>query len=350
MNFSGEILAPVGNFEMLNAALAYGADAVYFGCGHLNARSETAAFSLTDLPRIARLCHRHNCRAYLALNTLIYSHEIDLAMTYGNAAMAANIDAVIVQDIGLAAALHKAFPEMILHGSTQMTIGSLAALSWAREIGISRVILPRELSLSEIKYYTDFAHSIDLEVEVFVHGALCVSVSGQCGLSRLAGGRSANRGECAGPCRHEWMLFQDNQKVKEGAILSPRDQSIITQIHQLASLGIDSYKIEGRLRQPVYVATVVEALRNALTGQPVDEEALLLAYNRGGHFTTAFMHDEDGTDFLSGSYVGSFGICNGVVVELDPDQGWLFYRPEKIGLYPVTAMYYLYVPLMAAEN
>ncbi|HHX37310.1 MAG TPA: U32 family peptidase [Clostridiaceae bacterium] len=334
MNQQGEILAPVGNFEMLHTAIAYGADAVYFGCGHLNARSETAAFSLADIEHITRLCHRHGRRAYLALNTLVYSKEIELAISYATHAMAAGIDAIIVQDFGLAVALRRIFPDLVLHGSTQMTIGSPGALRWAQSADIKRIILPRELTFQEINSYTREAHSIGLETEVFVHGALCVSVSGQCSMSRLLGGRSANRGECAGPCRQEWILFEDRTVIKEGAIISPRDQSILPDIAELVATGVDSFKIEGRLRQPTYVAAVVSELSRALSGKPVCLQKLLLAYNRGGHYTQAFQRNEDGTDFLSGEHVGSYGILGGVVVDIDPIGGWLYYRPDDAASLP----------------
>ena len=241
-----ELLAPAGNFFSLEAALLSGADAVYFGCGRFNARSEAASFEEADLPRIMSAVRRAGAKGYLALNTLIYENEFPAALKLALEAFRTGVDGLILQDIGLARLLRRFLPELPLHASTQMTAGSLSALPALRELGIKRIILPRELSLEDIAALTRKAHELDMETEVFVQGALCVSVSGQCSLSRLRGGRSANRGECAGPCRLPWQLLEDNQPRGACApCLSPKDQSALTFLERVRETDTDALKIEG---------------------------------------------------------------------------------------------------------
>lgn len=325
-----EVLAPVGSFAGLKAALSHGADAVYFGCGHLNARSEVVAFSEADLLCIASQVHHAGAHAYLAVNTVIYQDELSTAARLIEQALEAGIDAIILQDTGLAAWVHRLFPEAVLHASTQMTVASPAALRWAAEAGFSRVILPREMSVGDFARMTKLAHSLGVETEVFVHGALCVSVSGQCQMSWLRGGRSANRGACACPCRLSWQMLRDGKSFGEKIpVLSPKDQCGLDIAPELRAAGVDSFKIEGRLRSPHYVATVVRNYRRALAGEQVDHESVELAFNRGGGFTTAFLKGEDGRSFLSGRHAGSYGLALGTVVDVDPRRGWLFFRPES---------------------
>lgn len=324
-----EVLAPVGTWDMLRAALTHGADAVYFGCSHLNARSGQAAFQPSDLPELVRRCHQSGARAYLAMNILTYDKEWQMALSLAEAAVQAGVDALLLQDYGLLSALRAAFPNQPWHASTQMNVGSPESIRRAAAAGCSRIILPRESSLMEIRAYTELAHGLGVETEVFVHGALCVSVSGACHLSRLRGGRSANRGDCACPCRLDWTLTADGRPVQAGRpLLSPKDQSASAHVEALAEIGVDSLKIEGRLRQPVYVATAAEHYRNRLSCLKTDDAALLLAFNRGGSFTDAFMADNGGADFLSGRSAGSYGIRIGVVVEADSGRGWLYIRPD----------------------
>ncbi len=327
-----ELLAPAGTFETLRAALTAGADSVYFGCDRFNARGEQASFRSEDLPQIMLSVRRAGAKGYLALNTLIYQRELNDALELAVRAYAAGVDGIIIQDIGLARLLNRFFPELRLLASTQMSVGTSPALRAVRELGVSRVILPRELSLSEIACLTKEAHELGIQTEVFVQGALCVSFSGQCSLSRLRGGRSANRGECAGPCRLNWRLIQDGRGLGDfAALLSPKDLNALAVIDQLVATGVDSLKIEGRLRSPLYVATAVEQYRKALDGEPLDEDAMLLAYNRGGDYTDANLRGLDGRQFLSEDQPGNQGLRIGVVVNTIPRKGWLEFRNEKTG-------------------
>lgn len=327
-----ELLAPAGNFETLHAALSSGADAVYFGCGDFHARSSAAAFQVADLPEIMLQVRRAGAKAYLALNILLYEYEIEQALELAIAAHVAGVDALIIQDLGFASLVKNLVPGLALHASTQTAAIHEGTLRTLSALGIERVILPRELALAEITEMTDVCHRLGMESEVFVHGALCVALSGHCSLSRLRGGRSANRGACAGPCRLNWTLLEDGKVLKnKQPLLSPKDQSAFSLLPLLQEAGVDSLKIEGRLRTPLYVSTTVKLYQSALLGETVDEDEALLAYNRGGSFTSAFMENDNGLAFLSGNRPGNAGLRIGVIVGTNPTKGWLDYRPERFG-------------------
>lgn len=253
-----EILAPAGNPQALQAALRCGADAVYLGGCVLNARQNAQNFDEAALERAVYACHAAGVKVYLTLNTLVADAQLADAGRMVETACRLAVDAVIVQDLGLAAWIHAAAPQLPLHASTQMSVQTLAGIKLLQSLGFSRVVLPRELSHAELQA---LAKSSPLELELFVHGAHCMSVSGQCFFSAVLGGRSGNRGLCAQPCR---LPFSSG--VNDHA-LSLKDLSLLAHIPQLAGMGIRSLKIEGRMKRPEYVAAAVTACRKAVDGQ-----------------------------------------------------------------------------------
>ena len=325
-NVRPELLAPAGDLDTLRVAVRNGADAVYFGARAFNARARAANFDDRQLMEAVDFLHLHRARAYLTLNTLISDQEADEALRLAEAGYRIGIDALIVQDIGLTCAIHERMPDLRLFASTQMSIGNERGIQAARDLGLTRVILPRERTATEVRRLTAFAADIGMETEVFVHGALCVSFSGQCLMSALQGGRSANRGACAQPCRMMYALERDG--VEAGGSLprlSLRDQSLFDQIPSLIASGVASLKIEGRLRSPAYVGTVVGVYRRALDGEflPGDADRLLQAFNRGGAFTDAYWADRRSPAMHAGAWPGSHGVPLGEVSAVDPSRGRL---------------------------
>ncbi len=259
-----ELLAPAGDWESLRAAVANGADAVYFGLSDFNARHRATNFTLPELPEVMDYLHRHNVCGYVAFNTLIFSDELPHAVEFIAAIVAAGADAVIVQDLGLAKLVRRVAPGLAIHGSTQMTLTEPRGIEFVRKLGVERVIVARELSLDEIGR---IAAQTKMELEVFVHGALCVAYSGQCLTSEALGGRSANRGQCAQACRLPYDLFVDGHERDTGDrhyLLSPQDLAAYDLVDPLVKLGVRSLKIEGRLKSAEYVAITSQTYRAAL--------------------------------------------------------------------------------------
>src|SRR3954451_14394642 len=235
-----ELLAPAADWDAMRAAVADGAGAVYFGLSNFTARYRAANFTLDELPRVMEYLHGHNVRGYVAFNTLIFSDELADAMRFVRAIAAARVDAVIVQDLGLARLIGRMCPGLHVHGSTQMTLTEPLGIEFVRRLGVRRVILARELSTTDVRRITA---ATDLPVEVFVHGALCVSYSGQCLTSEAIGGRSANRGQCAQACRLPYDLVVDGgvRDLGERAyLLSPQDLAAYDIIDELARAGVCS--------------------------------------------------------------------------------------------------------------
>ena len=263
MNRRPELLSPAGNWECLRAAVANGANAVYFGLDRFNARMRADNFRIEELPEIMGYLRRYDVRGFVTFNTLIFTDELRDAELMLIQLADAGVDAIIVQDPGLARLAREVAPDLELHASTQMTITSPEGLDLARELGITRAVLARELSLRELKPFpTD-----EFPVEVFVHGALCVAYSGQCLTSESLGRRSANRGECAQACRLPYQLLVDGRPKDLGDkkfLLSPQDLAGIEEIPELIRLGVASFKIEGRLKSPEYVAAVTRVYRDAI--------------------------------------------------------------------------------------
>lgn len=266
-----ELLAPAGDWDALRAAVANGADAVYFGLDQFNARHRATNFTLAQLPEVMSYLHSHNVRGFLTFNTLIFSDELESAADYIKAVAAAGVDAVIVQDLGVANLIHTLAPTLAIHGSTQMTLTEPSGIEFVRQLGVERVVLARELSVNDIAKITA---ATTMPLEVFVHGALCVSYSGQCLTSESFGGRSANRGQCAQACRLPYQLIVDGQVKDLGDkayLLSPSDLAAHSLIADLTHLGVKSFKIEGRLKSAHYVAATCQTYRAAIDAATHDQ-------------------------------------------------------------------------------
>ncbi|MBL9200685.1 MAG: U32 family peptidase [Opitutaceae bacterium] len=264
-----ELLAPAGDWECARAAVENGADAIYFGLERFNARMRARNFTQADLPALMAFLHRRGVRGYVTFNTLVFTDELDAAEDYLRTIIASGVDAAIVQDIGICRLIRRLSPDFPIHCSTQMTITSAAGVEFARTLGAQLVVLARENSLADIAKINaaQAAAAVQLPLEVFVHGALCVAYSGQCLTSESLGGRSANRGECAQACRLPYDLISDGGKVDLGDrryLLSPQDLSGIEVLPDLVRVGVSSLKIEGRLKSPEYVASITRVYRRAL--------------------------------------------------------------------------------------
>lgn len=273
-----EILAPAGSMESLLAAVNCGANAVYLGAKALNARRNAGNFDDVALSEAVCYAHLHGAKILQTLNIVMFDNEVDDLLRAAETAAKLGVDAAIVQDWGVLSLLKSAVPELPLFASTQMAVHNLAGAKMAEEMGCKRVVLARELTAGEISY---IVQNISAQTEVFVHGALCMSVSGQCYLSSMLGGRSGNRGLCAQPCRLPFEYGNSNHA------LSLKDLSLIERVQELAALGVSSLKIEGRMKRPEYVAAAVTALRQALDGEQPDIERLQSVFSRSG-FTTGY--------------------------------------------------------------
>ncbi len=315
-----ELLAPAGDHESLRAAVANGADAVYFGLAEFNARHRAANFTLADLPDTIQFLHARGVRAYVAFNTLIFSDELPHAAELIEAVVRAGADAFIVQDLGLVGLIHRIAPGFPVHGSTQMTLSEPRGIEFVSRLGVERVILARELSLAEI---AQIRAQTSIPVEVFVHGALCVAYSGQCLTSESLGGRSANRGQCAQACRQPYELIVDGERRDlddQAYLLSPQDLAAWDLIPQLVSLGVCSLKIEGRLKSPQYVAAAVQtyraALDAALAKRPFSlsrQQELDLAQSFSRGFTHGFLDGVDHQALVHGMFPKHRGVRVGTV-------------------------------------
>jgi len=315
-----ELLAPAGNWECLKAAVANGANAVFFGVEKFNARARADNFHMSELKEIMSYLHLYGVKGFLTFNILVFENELDEAKELIEACIDAGVDAVIVQDLGLVKLIRELSPDFPIHGSTQMTITSPEAVEFTKPFHIERVVLGRENSLKEIKIIGDKAK---LPMEVFVHGALCVSYSGQCLTSEMWGGRSANRGECAQACRLPYDLMVDGVQKEMGNVaylLSPKDLAAIELVPELIEAGVTSFKIEGRMKSPEYVANVVSKYRAAIdryfAGQDVapsevEVRELQQSFSRG--FTHGFLKGTNNKTLLDGTFPKSRGVFLGTV-------------------------------------
>lgn len=283
MTPSPEILAPAGSPETLSAALRSGADAVYVGGKKFSARNSAANFSDEELAEAARLCHSYGAKLYLAVNTVISDAEADEFCNYIKLTASFGVDGYIVQDWGAAEIIRKAVPDAVIHASTQMSVHTAAAARLLKELGWARVVPARELDKSALERIC----REDIETEVFVHGALCMSVSGQCYMSAMIGSRSANRGCCGQACRLPFSAVGN----KSRAALSLKDLSLLKWADELKATGIDSLKIEGRMKRPEYVASAVSELKKALGGENPDMQLLKGIFSRSG-FTDGYFTGE----------------------------------------------------------
>lgn len=304
-----ELLAPAGEFDSLRAAVLNGADAVYVGGKSFSARQFAGNFDNNEMVEAVRFCHAYNVKIYVTINTLMNNSEIKDAVNYAAFLYSIGVDAVIIQDIGFLKALKEYLPELEVHASTQMTVHNLDGANLLYDMGVKRVVLSRELSLKEIKYIRD---NTKAEIEVFIHGALCICFSGQCLFSSIIGGRSGNRGKCAQPCRMQYTI---NDRGGKAYFLSPKDLAALDFVQNIADIGVDSLKIEGRMKKPEYVATVVSSYRRALDGKtsPLDFEKVTQVFNRGG-FTTGYFLGKQGNEMMSIKRPKNWGTYLGKVV------------------------------------
>ena len=253
-----ELLAPAGSSAALHAAVQSGADAVYLGGSRFGARHSAENFTAEDMKKWVDYCHLYGVDVHVTVNTLIKEKEIAALQEYVKELNNIGVDALIVQDIGAAEIIKNTIPDMTLHASTQMTVTSLEGVKYLENMGFSRVVLARELSEKEIEHICKNAKA---EIEVFVHGAICMCYSGQCLMSSILGGRSGNRGRCAQPCRLPYELLEKDKSAGNGYILSPKDMALVNDLGTLNKIGVASLKIEGRLKRAEYVSAVVGVYR-----------------------------------------------------------------------------------------
>lgn len=327
-----ELLLPVGSIEMALAAIHNGADAIYVGFPGYNARGRSVDFEVEELRNIIQTCHLYGVRAHLALNIVIFQNEIENLIQALARIIPLKPDALIIQDLGLARLIRKMAPDQVIHGSTQMTVTNHEAIDLLEDLNIKRFVLGRENSLREIAL---IKAQTKKDLEVFVHGALCVSYSGQCFTSESIGGRSANRGQCAQSCRFAYEMIVDGEKknlIQKQHLLSPQDLCGIAEIPQLMDLGIDSFKIEGRLKSPEYVAAATQQYRLAidqhlssrdLTPKELDlsKKKMATTYSRG--FFTGWLHGVDHQHLVDGSSKSHRGYSIGSIIKAHKNKIWV---------------------------
>ncbi|MBR4786035.1 MAG: U32 family peptidase [Fibrobacter sp.] len=318
---SPELLLPVGTREMLEAAVQNGADAVYFGVPHWNARGRTEDFSFDDVYDMIRYARLRGVRTFLAMNVLVFERELQNLPEFLEQVISLEPDAFIIQDIGLARLIRAIAPEQEIHASTQMTLASAEAVNLVKSIGFNRAVLARELSLKEIARIKE---ATPLELEVFIHGALCVSYSGQCLTSENFGGRSANRGQCAQSCRLPYRIFVDGKEYRDTDaqfLFSPHDLCALPKLNELEEIGVESLKVEGRLKSPEYVAAVAKAYRKALNRIPLeskDMEPLEVLFSRG--LRSGWLDGDNHQELVDGTFSNHHGLFLGTVVKVERGQ------------------------------
>jgi len=339
MSFAPELLAPAGDWECVRAAIENGADAVYFGldCG-FNARARAANFPLADLPELMRTLHARGLKGYATLNVLVFSDEVAEFTRVVRACDEAGVDAVLVQDVGAARLIRELCPGLPLHASTQMTLTSAESIALAETLGMERVVVARELSIDEI---VSIKKQTSMPLEVFVHGALCVAYSGQCLTSESLGGRSANRGQCAQACRLPYDLVCDGKDVDLGPqkyLLSPQDLAAYALAPELVAAGVASFKIEGRLKTPEYVANITRhyrtAIDNAVAARPVaftprEVEEMELSFSRG--FSPGWLQGCDHKMLVPATSSAKRGVRLGTVVAARRDRVTVDLAPGLAG-------------------
>lgn len=331
-----EILSPAGNWECAKAAIENGADAIYFGLDQFNARMRADNFSLNELPELMDYLHERGVRGYVTFNTLVFPGEIDEAKTFLIKIIESRVDAVIVQDVGICRLIRSISKNFPIHVSTQMTVTSAAGINFANDLEAQLVVVARENSIEDIqKIQSQLDEDSKLPLETFVHGALCVAYSGQCLTSEALGGRSANRGECAQACRMQYKLVVDDKEMDLGTkqyLLSPQDLSGLEMIPDLIKAGIHSFKIEGRLKSPEYVANITRAYRQGLdkaigkqaTEEPLSEDsnyAVEMAFSRGLY--SGWLKGIDNQKLVHAQYAKKRGVLLGQVKYVKGSNIWV---------------------------
>ena len=324
-----ELLAPAGSMEALQAAVQNGCDAVYLGGKMFGARASASNFDNEQMIEAIAYAHVYGVKVYVTMNTLMYDHEIEDALSYAYFLYTHDVDAVIVQDLGLLDRIRVQIPQLEVHASTQMHVHNEAGITYMRDIGVKRVVLPRETPLAEIQQYS----ALGVDLEVFVHGAICVSYSGQCYMSSLLYDRSGNRGACAQPCRMQYQLCkEENGKVTTvksigSYLLSPKDLNTLAYIPELIDAGVTSFKIEGRMKRPEYVAQVVSLYRKAIDAYKrkesfeVDketEDAMKKVFHRG--FTQGHIFQNMGSRLMNPIRPNHIGVPIGYVMQAHGDR------------------------------
>lgn len=315
-----ELLAPAGSYDSFIAAVENGANAVYLGGKLFNARANASNFELDELKKIIEYAHLRNVKVHITMNTLLDDSELSEALEFAYNIYSIGVDAVIVQDLGLAKILHENIPNLTLHASTQLSAHNLECVEELAKLGFSRVVLARELTFDEIKYICD---NTSTEIEIFTHGALCVCYSGQCLMSSMIGDRSGNRGKCAQPCRLPYSLIKNNNEIAKGYLLSPKDLCSIELLKDLPN--VVSLKIEGRMKSPEYVAAVVSTYKKYInkiicgeSSVPTleDKNNLAQIFNRGG-FSKGYLLGKTGKDMMCYEKPKNWGIYVGKVTNYD---------------------------------
>ncbi|MCK5811855.1 MAG: U32 family peptidase [Clostridiales bacterium] len=309
-----ELLAPAGNMECLKAAVLNGADAIYLGLGQFNARQRAINFNKDNFLEAMNFCHLRNVKVYLTLNTLIYPNEMKSALDTCLFAYNHGVDAVIVQDLGLANNIKKYLPKLPIHASTQCTAINANGAKNLKKLGFKRVVAGREVNLENL---TKMCQE-EIDIEVFIHGALCISYSGQCLMSSLNGGRSGNRGLCAQPCRLSYDIYEGEEKIDNKFILSPKDVCTIEHINEIINSGVKSLKIEGRMKTPQYVAAVVSSYRKAINQYDIskEKEKLLQVFNREGFFDS-YLFKKPGENNMAYNSSKNTGLLIGKVIAVN---------------------------------
>lgn len=308
-----ELLSPAGSMDALKAAIHNGADAIYLGGKKFGARAFAQNFSVNELIEAINYAHIYNVKIYITVNTIIYEDEFEDALDFIEFLYKNNVDAVIMQDIGLMYEAHKRFPGLIIHASTQCHNHNIENIEFFKSIGVKRVILDREMSLEEIKKL-----NTDMEIEIFIHGALCISYSGCCLMSYLGGGRSGNRGECTGCCRLPYKLIENNKEHKTNGeyLISTKELNTSKRIKEIMDSNIVSLKIEGRMKSPEYVGFITKYYRNIIDGKKIteeDEKKLSLLFNRD--FTEGYLFNENNITNIKTS--NHQGIIIGKIIEVN---------------------------------
>ncbi|MCU0648225.1 MAG: DUF3656 domain-containing protein [Gemmatimonadaceae bacterium] len=343
-----ELLAPAGSLDAVRAAVANGANAIYLGASRFNARDEGAQLTLDDLALACDLAHKHGVRIYLTFNVLIKTHERSDALRYLGECVDRGIDAAIVQDIGAVRLIQRVYPQLEVHGSTQMTVHDASGARVMARLGVERVVLARENTLEDIRSIRAAVPTLGLET--FVHGALCISYSGQCFMSGMISERSANRGSCAQSCRKDYVLTDDatQHELDRGFLISAKDLGAWEHLPAIAEAGVGCLKIEGRKKKPEYVATVTRGYREFLDaverGQwhaPTFEETqpLVQIFSRG--FTGGMYGGRDGREYVTRATPDNRGVDLGAVVAVEPGALTVEVRAplaqgDGIGLEPPT--------------
>lgn len=337
-----ELLSPVGSYESLLASIENGADAVYLGGKLFNARKYATNFDDKELEEAVKFAHQRGVKVYIVVNIILRDEELLSAIDYIKFLYNIDVDALIIQDLGLFRIIKELLPDFEIHGSTQMSINNYLGAAFLNELGFRRVVLARELSIREIR---EINEKTDIELEIFIHGALCVSYSGQCLMSSMIGGRSGNRGTCAQPCRMKYTIVDTknnkslNRKFDEKHILSLKDLNTIDDLKEIVDSGVVSLKVEGRMKKPEYVATVIEKYRSAIDNIILEEkqrvsrqekDEMAQMFNRG--FTRGFLKDDFGRNIVTLDKPNNRGVLIGEVLKNDKNYTYIKLRSDlKIG-------------------